>query len=305
MKALDLKVRIELLDHKKYSESTMRRFAHRVTGQKDKFEAKASKEEREYFDAVQEKLKAEQWAQALQQRLEEAQHARCDLDAAAKRHAALQSELDALYASVFDGPTPELPQEDAAEGALTTVRRAYDDAQQEFGTETQVVRILKQAKQVHNSATKNMQGAKSASTMDIWGVGGVYADIAERSSLGQAQANAANMNMMVLQAQNMHPLGRQAVADLPHVEMAQGHVMGDIIFDNVFSDISFDNKIVDSSIQLRKAGRALDHEIVVAEQREGEAKKRLEEVRVRLDGARRELQRVRMEAFQGLGQGNY
>lgn len=36
----------ELKDHRKYNESVVKRFAYKATGQKEKFSAKASKEER-------------------------------------------------------------------------------------------------------------------------------------------------------------------------------------------------------------------------------------------------------------------
>jgi hypothetical protein len=49
----------ELRDHKKYSESTIRRFAHKASGRKDRFEEKAAKEEREYFDAIQQQKTGE------------------------------------------------------------------------------------------------------------------------------------------------------------------------------------------------------------------------------------------------------
>lgn len=50
--SLKAKTTSELKDHKKYSESTFRRFAHKATGRKERFEEKASKEEREYFDST-------------------------------------------------------------------------------------------------------------------------------------------------------------------------------------------------------------------------------------------------------------
>jgi predicted RNase H-like nuclease (RuvC/YqgF family) len=50
---LKRKTATELKDHEKYRDSHMRRFAHKATGQKEKFAEKASKEEKEYFDAIQ------------------------------------------------------------------------------------------------------------------------------------------------------------------------------------------------------------------------------------------------------------
>lgn len=40
----------ELKEHEQYRDSVMKRFAYRVSGKKEKFAAKAEKEEKEYFD---------------------------------------------------------------------------------------------------------------------------------------------------------------------------------------------------------------------------------------------------------------
>lgn len=55
IKHLETITKTELNDHEKYRDSTMKRFTYRLGGKKGqaKFEAKASKEEREYFEAVQ------------------------------------------------------------------------------------------------------------------------------------------------------------------------------------------------------------------------------------------------------------
>jgi hypothetical protein len=50
LKALETTRDKELKDHEKYRDSVMKRFAYKATGQKDKFAAKAEKEEKEYFE---------------------------------------------------------------------------------------------------------------------------------------------------------------------------------------------------------------------------------------------------------------
>ncbi|CCF47033.1 hypothetical protein CH063_15588, partial [Colletotrichum higginsianum] len=50
VRALDARRKKELKDHEKYRDSVMRRFVHKAVGKRDKFDEKAAREEREYFD---------------------------------------------------------------------------------------------------------------------------------------------------------------------------------------------------------------------------------------------------------------
>jgi len=102
----------ERADHLKYEESTVRRFAHRMTGQTEKFEEKVSKEEREYFEAVRAQKAAEDQHALLLRNRDEALKARADVQGVAHRHNQLQTDLDALYNHIFQGATPEFPEED-------------------------------------------------------------------------------------------------------------------------------------------------------------------------------------------------
>lgn len=57
VKTLKDKAKVELKEHEKYRDSTFRRFAHKASGKKEKFAEKAAKEEKDYFDAIQEQKK--------------------------------------------------------------------------------------------------------------------------------------------------------------------------------------------------------------------------------------------------------
>ncbi|KAL9595987.1 MAG: hypothetical protein Q9219_006110 [cf. Caloplaca sp. 3 TL-2023] len=91
-------------NHKRYSESTARRFMHRAVGKGAKFAEKARKEEREYVEAVtaehQCRSRRDEWSRLR----DEAQKQHNELEATVKTHRTAQAELDALYESIFAGP---------------------------------------------------------------------------------------------------------------------------------------------------------------------------------------------------------
>lgn len=80
-----------------------------------KFDAKAMKEEREYFDLLNTQSKAEKRRLLLQQDYDEALMAQEPLEAEAKEHAETHARIDKLYERLFAGPTPGFPREDERE----------------------------------------------------------------------------------------------------------------------------------------------------------------------------------------------
>jgi len=97
------------------------------------------------------------------------------------------------------------------------------------------------------------------------GVGGRFADIAERSALARAENGVAQINTLMDQARRLH----SQIGDLGQMNVAQGSVMGDIIFDNIFSDYAMQQKIKDSEMQLQLASRNLNQQVEASKQREG------------------------------------
>jgi len=122
----------------------------------------------------------------------------------------------------------------------------YDQLAARWDTEKTALGILGEAQRIMQSVLYNMNEAHSSSQYDKLGVGGRFADIAERSALARAENGVAQINMLVDQARRLHG----QIGDLGQINVAQGSVMGDIIFDNVFSDYAMHQKIKDSEMQL-------------------------------------------------------
>lgn len=87
-----------------------------------KFDAKAMKGEREYFDLLSIQSKAEKRRLALQQDYDEVIKGQEPLETAAKAHAETHARIDELYEKVFAGPTPGFPREDERENRFYVAR---------------------------------------------------------------------------------------------------------------------------------------------------------------------------------------
>ncbi len=291
---LNHKTNVELKDHEKYRDSRMRRFAYRMGGKTEKFEAKAEKEEREYFEAVQEEKKARDRRDMLVHQLEEANKNKAEFEIVAKRNAELQAELQALYNSIFAGATPEFPEEDRAEEAVRQAQAAYGQSQQWVKAEEQVAWLLSNANKTLQQSLAEIDEALSYSKMDAWGVGGGFADMGERHALSKASSGVSQVEMWIEQARRIQP----AVGSLGPMNIARGNMLGDVLFDSFFSDLRFHEKIRDSQAQLQRASQRLALERQNSSKRIAECNRNVDQAAARLENARKELQHMRQRAFE-------
>jgi hypothetical protein len=140
--------------HKKFRDSTTRRFIFRATNMPAKFDAKAMKEERHYFDLLNTQSKAEKRRLALQQAYDEAVKARKPLETAVKVHAETHARIDGLYEKLFAGPTPGFPTEDERENSFY-IARGKNEATKEAIRAARRARIILAASQVHITGAQN------------------------------------------------------------------------------------------------------------------------------------------------------
>ena len=230
---LTAKRKEEQKDHDSYDKSFFRRHAHQVVGKKEKFTAMAEKEEREYFEALREETLAKQDRDQLQHTLDEAKKASTDtMEPAVRRHEQAQKELDELYDSLFDGPTPSFPDEDALERSASQALDSYQAKKDQLLREEAAKGYLQKAVGGMNEALRAVNEALSASTWDVYG-GGTWADMMERDALSSAQVQVNAVLRLVDQAMRVS----NKVQAPPEMRVANGHVMSDIIFDNIFTDM--------------------------------------------------------------------
>jgi hypothetical protein len=285
--------------HEIYRDSHVKRLAYRMTGNKEKFQAKAEKEEREYHEALQARVQAEKKFEMLKDTLKEAQASKSEYEKVAARHKKAQADLDSLYNSIFDGPTPEFPEEDAAEASVQQARQIYQDISAKLNIESQVVQLLSHADERMSLARLQVDEAISCSDGDIWAFRVPMADLYERDYLSQAQVHASNVGVLVAMAQRSQPL----VQSIGRMEIAQGNFMSDMLFDNIFSELSFHDKIKASEVELKRAHAKLLTQLKESKQRLARAKSEFKTAEGRLQEARKQLERVRMEAFRRVAAG--
>jgi hypothetical protein len=298
--ALETKRKKELKDHEGYRDSVMKRFAFKVSGKKEKFEQRAAKEEREYFEVLQEEHQATEMKKRVDQMLADAIKVKQGLDQEVARHSQAQGDLDRLYDSIFKGPSPGFPEEDAKESEANTALQQYQDAKNKAEAEGQAVKILTEAERAMRDALLEMNDALRYSTRDMFG-GGTFTDMMERNALSQAESRVAAARMLVRQAQRFSP----AVKDLPPVHVAQGNLMSDVFFDNIFTDMMFHQKIEQSAAEMERGAHALDWNLNAARSRHVALTQGLQTKVRTLEQARLSLQKAREAAFERIAAGGH
>lgn len=293
LEQLESKRRQELKEHESYRDSVMKRFAYKVSGKTDKFDAKAAKEEREYFDVLQEEHQANEMKNNIASMLSDAKRVRDELEGKAATHVKSKKDLDSLYESIFTGPSPGFPEEDKRERKKDAAVEAYQRARSQAETEGQAVTILTKAQKLLNGALMCMEEALQASRMDMFG-GGTFTDMIERSALSRAEYQIQHAQMMVRQARQCSPL----IRELLPVRIASGSLIGDVFFDNIFTDMAFHDKIKQSNLEVQQCARALKADLIAAKQRHADISREADQKGMELKQARMRLQKVRELAFE-------
>ncbi|KAH6693368.1 hypothetical protein BKA61DRAFT_279489 [Leptodontidium sp. MPI-SDFR-AT-0119] len=286
----------EYADHKKYRDSHMKRLAFKLGGKKEKFQADASREEQEWLDAVATQLKTKQGLENLNSNLADATKTSAGFKAIVDVHNNATAELDALYKSIFDGPTPGIPDEDERERAVGNAETDYNNVSLHLSTEKQARDILTEAEKFLQRALEDILDAESHATMDMWGVGGTFAEMAEHSALSRCQQHVSQVEQLISQAQRVQP----AVQRIGDMRIAQMDFMSNVVFDNIFSDIHMRDRIQESLKQLQAARTALQRELGASDRRRDGIKMELNALQAVLDRRRRELQECRKRAFESI-----
>jgi hypothetical protein len=293
------KTNLELKDHRKYSESTFRRFAHKASGRKERFAEKAAKEEREYFDAIQEQKTAEDELAYVRQLKAEANIQRQKFDSDTARHKHLQQQLDELYNSIFAGHTPEFPDEDRKEDACNAAHQHVQSIYQELERERHVLFLLRQTSTKLSEARQHLDDAHAMSQWDMFG-GGTMVSMQKRSILECAESSIQQVRMLQQQLQQVAP----HLPNLGQLNIASASIWGDVVFDNIFSDMEMHDKIKDSEVQVDRAGNKCGNLVMESEQREEQLLLDVKRANEKLNNARIELQKARETAFKGVLEGH-
>lgn len=188
-----------------------------MSGAKEKLDAMAEKEEREYVAAFSKEQDSRVKISELKSQITDLEEQTKQLQTYVNRHKQLQAQVAQLYKRVFDGPTPQYPEEDAAEAAF---KRAEENHRNLLGRQTNMRRanqLVQRAKLLMVSAQRSAREALSASQWDMFG-GGRMADYMERSALAQAQNQIDQARMLWGQARQIMP----SLPPFPQTTMPMG-----------------------------------------------------------------------------------
>lgn len=279
-------------DHEKYREASWRRVAYHLSGHKDKFESKVKKEEREYFEAVQQEQKARDALDTYKKEMYDLGDRKRTQEVIAKEHEVAQQELDSLYDSIFGGKTPDFPEEDKKEAIVRSAKRTYDELQRELGPEQQALKILSDAMNSIHEAIHHMEHALNKTHSDLLSDTRDLGQVMDKHSLSRAQTAASRTEMQFKQAQKLSP----KIEDIGPMRVSQSAMMS--VFDDPVTPIR--KKIEQSDTELRYAAAALSGQLSSAKRRVKTLDSEAEQEKMKLDQARSELQRVRTEAFKNV-----
>ncbi|KAJ6438260.1 alpha-L-fucosidase [Purpureocillium lavendulum] len=262
VKSLGAKRALELKEHKKYRDSSVRRFMYKAAGRRDRFAEKADKGERDYFEVLQRAHDEDKINAGLRAQAEQAQQAARELEAVAARNRDAQARLDALYHAIFAGPTPQFPDEDAAEQRCDVLLAAYRGAREACEAEAAAARLLANGDALMRQGLQQIATALSYSRVDMFGGGG-FADMMERNALADADRSVMMARLQVSRAQKASP----HVKELPGVNINHGHIFADVFFDNIFTDMAFHEEIKRGQAEMLRCANALRLELGAAQTR--------------------------------------
>ncbi|KAJ7146180.1 hypothetical protein C8R44DRAFT_598754 [Mycena epipterygia] len=295
VKALEGKTKKERKEHEALRDSTARRLAAKLTGRKEKFEAKAGKEEREYVEALEKEMQEKRQAAQLDEMIVEAKAVRVDLQSKAERYRLTKEDLAELYHKVFDGPTQAYPEDDQLEYQLQLAQGRYNEIQGFLNRESQALNLLQAANGALLSCNSKMQEALNYSQWDMFG-GGAMSDMMERNALSAAEGLAGQTAVYVQQAMLASP----QVQPIGEINIAHGSIMSDVIFDNIFTDMAFHDKIKASARNVAAVQHNLTNQLAAAKHRTGAVGADLSAAADALARAREALDAFRRGVFEQL-----
>lgn len=123
----------------------------------------------------------------------------------------------------------------------------------------------------------------------------------ERDALSRAQNNLTQCLRTLDESRRFQP----AIPQLSEVTIDHGHMISDMLFDNIFTDMAQHERIKNSQAQMLRARDHIESIRQEQMQRTQNAKSQLTQASNQLEEARKELQQTRSEAFERFaGTGN-
>lgn len=277
--------------HTEMQESNVRRILHGLRGSKGKerFAAKQEKEERDFLERWHKEKELQERFDSLKAAFDNTSQHQKHLDQDSERNRTAQSELDKLYESLFGGPTPDVPGEDAQQAAVQQAQNFYDVEERATLPQRQALQYLQRAEQAMLQASAEMDQAWNQSRLDLFGA---PTAIFEANCLSASSTAQGEARRLVLAARRLQP----EVAEWRPLQ--PGTQDAGVEFWVLVSDHASHGRVQEWAGNCKRCCGELAREVLRQERRVERCEGRLGEARKGLDAARGELQRIRAEAFE-------
>ena len=171
------------------------------------------------------------------------------------RRRALERQRKELYAQVFQGPTPEFPEEDAAEATFAAAASASSAADGKRNTAQRVVEQVTHAQNQVQELLAELLCAHAASIVDVSG-GGLRAGHDKLDALKRAAAALERMQAYTAGAVTM--CAALASYPVPSVTIPKRTSYGlDVVLDTNLIDGPLHNKILQAKHEAQAAAAAI------------------------------------------------
>ncbi|KAJ6578811.1 hypothetical protein DFH09DRAFT_1148379 [Mycena vulgaris] len=295
IKALEEKTKKEWREYVDLRDSTARRLVATCTGRKEKFEARANKEERDYIEALEKETEAKGQQAMLKGMIAEAKTVQADLKSKAELYRLTKEDLAELYGKIFDGPTQAYPEDDRLEFQLQLAQKRHNEIQGLLQRELQALSFLQSAHSTLVLCSSKIKEALSYSRWDLFSNGNT-AKMMKRTSLSAAEGLGMQTATNIQQATLLSPQ-LQSIGEL---RIAHGSILSDVIFDNIFSELSFHDKIKESARSAADMKAKLETQLDAAKARTGSIDADLSTAAEAVAHARATLDAFRLSVFESL-----
>ncbi|KDQ08160.1 hypothetical protein BOTBODRAFT_572251 [Botryobasidium botryosum FD-172 SS1] len=188
-------------------------------GRKRGLDSVVEKGETGYLQAFQEEQEQKDKVMALEGATNAATTETEELKQRLGKYIDVRRQLDTIYRDLFNGSTPEFPEEDEAEQAVRTAETLYQTAKAAYKCEHEALSLLKKAEHTISICHKYMRKVERYSLHNAYNNIGIFNDIMEPDVLEKAQGSAKQVEELMKKATELMP----AIKSIGKLEVVWGY----------------------------------------------------------------------------------
>ncbi|RGP64213.1 hypothetical protein FSPOR_8032 [Fusarium sporotrichioides] len=274
-----------------------------------KYQERLTKEEEDVTEVLEWQAKADKTRKELKAKLDAMKEHRDRLEQMVGQRTQAQNDLDELYASVYDGPSPEDADEDACEAQQKIAQQTFDPIQARLSKQASVVNYIALARSRVDYAASSAARALGVSQSDILDhstggrIGAIHsfssatADQQERFHLSWVRRSLAEASQFLALAYELDPEVRGFV--MPKV--ADGKSTAGILdewINTPVTDYLFHREIEATAEGIAIAGMIVDEELRLADEKVRVWSEKRDAAGEILKAAREQLYNLRAQTFE-------